>query len=243
MSLWLVYQAFKLLTGKEAWATGDFKLFAALGAWFGWTALVPIILMASIIGAVVGIAMKFSSGLREGGYVPFGPFLAGAGLTAMIFGPASILAVSDCDMAALRVGLTGGIGSGKSTVLQMLRELGAAVIDADAISRETTSARGLAIAAIAEHFGADFITPPARSTANACASELMRTPKSASSSRASSIPWSGRKARAGCRPRWTQAPGASSSISRCWWNRAAGARKWTGCSWWTARRRPRWTAS
>jgi leader peptidase (prepilin peptidase)/N-methyltransferase len=93
VSLWLVYQGFKLLTGKEGLGYGDFKLFAALGAWFGWTALVPIILMASVIGAVVGIAMKLSSGLREGGYVPFGPFLAGAGLTAMVFGPASILGV------------------------------------------------------------------------------------------------------------------------------------------------------
>jgi leader peptidase (prepilin peptidase) / N-methyltransferase len=91
LSLWLVYQGFKLLTGKEGMGYGDFKLFAALGAWFGWQALIPIILMASVIGAVVGIAMKFSSGLREGGYVPFGPFLAGAGLTAMVFGPASIL--------------------------------------------------------------------------------------------------------------------------------------------------------
>jgi len=93
LSLWLIYQGFKLLTGREGMGYGDFKLFAALGAWFGWTALIPIILMASVIGAVVGIAMKFSSGLREGGYVPFGPFLAGAGLTAMIFGPGSILGV------------------------------------------------------------------------------------------------------------------------------------------------------
>lgn len=91
LSLWIVYWAFKLATGKEGMGYGDFKLFAALGAWFGWTALVPMILMASVIGAVVGIAMKFSSGLREGGYVPFGPFLAGAGFTAMIFGPQSIL--------------------------------------------------------------------------------------------------------------------------------------------------------
>jgi leader peptidase (prepilin peptidase)/N-methyltransferase len=91
LSLWLVYQAFKLATGKEGMGYGDFKLFAALGAWFGWQALVPIILMASVIGAVVGIGMKLSSGLREGGYVPFGPFLAGAGITAMVFGPASIL--------------------------------------------------------------------------------------------------------------------------------------------------------
>ena len=91
MSLWLVYWAFKLATGKEGMGFGDFKLFAALGAWFGWQALVPMILMASILGAIVGIALKFSSGLREGGYVPFGPFLAGAGLTAMVFGPDAIL--------------------------------------------------------------------------------------------------------------------------------------------------------
>lgn len=91
LSLWLVYWAFKLATGKEGMGYGDFKLFAALGAWFGWQALIPIILMASVIGAIVGIGMKFTSGLREGGYVPFGPFLAGAGLTAMIFGPQAIM--------------------------------------------------------------------------------------------------------------------------------------------------------
>lgn len=91
LSLWLVYQTFKLVTGKEGMGYGDFKLFAAFGAWFGWQALIPIILMASVIGAVIGVAMKFTSGLREGGYVPFGPFLAGAGLTAMIFGPDAIL--------------------------------------------------------------------------------------------------------------------------------------------------------
>jgi leader peptidase (prepilin peptidase)/N-methyltransferase len=91
VSLWLVYWAFKLVTGKDGMGYGDFKLFAALGAWFGWQGLVPIILMASVLGAIVGIAMKFSSGLREGGYVPFGPFLAGAGLTAMVFSPAAML--------------------------------------------------------------------------------------------------------------------------------------------------------
>ena len=91
MSLWLVYWAFKLATGKEGMGYGDFKLFAALGAWFGWQALVPIILMASVIGAIVGIAMKWTTGLREGGYVPFGPFLSGAGIAAMIFGPKTIM--------------------------------------------------------------------------------------------------------------------------------------------------------
>ena len=91
LSLWGIYWSFKLVTGKEGMGYGDFKLYAALGAWFGWMALVPIILMASVIGAIIGIVLKFSSGLREGGYVPFGPFLAAAGLTAMIFGPQSIL--------------------------------------------------------------------------------------------------------------------------------------------------------
>ena len=91
LSLWLIYWAFKLITGKEGMGFGDFKLYAALGAWFGWQALVPIILMASIVGAVVGIAMKFSTGLRPGGYVPFGPFLVGAGLIAMVFGPGAVL--------------------------------------------------------------------------------------------------------------------------------------------------------
>ncbi|WP_427913529.1 prepilin peptidase [Ramlibacter sp. MMS24-I3-19] len=93
LSLWLVTQAFKLATGRVGMGNGDFKLFAALGAWFGWQALVPIVLMASVIGAVIGIALKFASQLREGGYVPFGPFLAGAGLTALLFGPSAILQV------------------------------------------------------------------------------------------------------------------------------------------------------
>jgi leader peptidase (prepilin peptidase)/N-methyltransferase len=91
LSLWLVYWGFKLATGKEGMGYGDFKLFAALGAWFGWQALVPIILMSSVIGALVGIGLKVFNNLREGGYVPFGPFLVGAGLTALVFGPKAIL--------------------------------------------------------------------------------------------------------------------------------------------------------
>ncbi len=91
LSLWLVYWGFKLATGKEGMGYGDFKLFAALGAWFGWQALVPLILLASVVGATVGISMKFSHHLREGGYVPFGPFLVGAGLLAMVFGPQVLL--------------------------------------------------------------------------------------------------------------------------------------------------------
>jgi leader peptidase (prepilin peptidase) / N-methyltransferase len=87
VSLWLIYWAFKLLTGKEGMGYGDFKLFGALGAWLGWPMLIPVILMASVIGSVVGIGMKMSSSLREGRYVPFGPFLALGGLTVLVLGP------------------------------------------------------------------------------------------------------------------------------------------------------------
>lgn len=91
LSLWTVYWLFKLATGKEGMGYGDFKLFAALGAWFGWPALIPIILLASLSGAAVGIALKLGPGLREGGYVPFGPFLALGGLWALLFGPGHFL--------------------------------------------------------------------------------------------------------------------------------------------------------
>lgn len=86
LALWSIYWAFKLLTGKEGMGYGDFKLLAALGAWFGWQALIPVVLLSSLVGAVIGIALKLRAGLREGGYMPFGPFLAGAGFLVMFFG-------------------------------------------------------------------------------------------------------------------------------------------------------------
>lgn len=92
LSLWAVYWLFKLATGKEGMGHGDFKLLAALGAWLGWQALLPIILGASILGAIVGIAMKLAGALREGRYVPFGPFLAGAGVAVMLVGTQATLA-------------------------------------------------------------------------------------------------------------------------------------------------------
>ena len=91
LSLWSVYWVFKKATGKEGMGYGDFKLLAALGAWLGWKMLLPIILISSIIGAVVGIALKLQSSLREGQYVPFGPFLAGAGLVVLFAGEARVL--------------------------------------------------------------------------------------------------------------------------------------------------------
>ena len=89
--LWSVYWFFKLATGKDGMGFGDFKLLAALGAWLGWQAILPIVLMASVIGAVVGIGMKASNTLREGRYVPFGPFLAGGGLVVILAGVPQVL--------------------------------------------------------------------------------------------------------------------------------------------------------
>jgi len=92
LSLWSVYWLFKLTTGKEGMGYGDFKLLAAIGAWLGWQAILPVVLMASIIGAAVGIGMKISGALREGRYVPFGPFLAGGGVAVLLIGLDPILA-------------------------------------------------------------------------------------------------------------------------------------------------------
>ena len=91
LSLWSVYWLFKLTTGKEGMGFGDFKLLAALGAWLGVKMILPIVLAASLIGAIVGIVMKMSAALREGRYVPFGPFLAGAGLVVMLAGQQRVL--------------------------------------------------------------------------------------------------------------------------------------------------------
>jgi leader peptidase (prepilin peptidase)/N-methyltransferase len=91
LALWSVYWLFKLTTGKEGMGYGDFKLLAALGAWLGWQAILPIVLMASIIGAFIGIGMKLSNALREGRYVPFGPFLAGGGLVVLFAGTSTVL--------------------------------------------------------------------------------------------------------------------------------------------------------
>lgn len=76
LSLWSIYWAFKLVTGREGMGYGDFKLYAAIGAWLGWQALIPVILVAATLGSVIGIAMKLLKRERVGGYVPFGPFLA-----------------------------------------------------------------------------------------------------------------------------------------------------------------------
>jgi leader peptidase (prepilin peptidase)/N-methyltransferase len=85
-SLWGVYQLFKLVTGKEGMGYGDFKLLAALGAWVGWQLLPLVILLSAAVGATVGIAMILIGGRSRHVPIPFGPYLAGAGWVALLWG-------------------------------------------------------------------------------------------------------------------------------------------------------------
>jgi len=84
--LWFIYWLFKLLTGKEGMGYGDFKLLAALGAWLGWVMLPTIILLSSLVGAVVGISLIVFAKRGRNNPIPFGPYLAAAGLIALLYG-------------------------------------------------------------------------------------------------------------------------------------------------------------
>ena len=86
LALWGVYWAFKLATGKEGMGYGDFKLLAALGAWLGWTMLPTIILLSSLVGAVVGIGLIVFAKRGRDKPIPFGPYLAAAGIIALLYG-------------------------------------------------------------------------------------------------------------------------------------------------------------
>lgn len=86
LSLWSVFWAFKLLTGKEGMGYGDFKLLAVFGAWFGWQVLPLVILLSSLVGAIVGITLIAFKKLNQGNPIPFGPYIAAAGWIAMIWG-------------------------------------------------------------------------------------------------------------------------------------------------------------
>jgi leader peptidase (prepilin peptidase)/N-methyltransferase len=86
LSLWSVYWGFKLTTGKEGMGYGDFKLLAALGAWLGWQMLPLIILLSSLVGAVVGVALIVLAKQGRNVPIPFGPYLAAAGLLALFWG-------------------------------------------------------------------------------------------------------------------------------------------------------------
>jgi leader peptidase (prepilin peptidase)/N-methyltransferase len=86
LALWSVYWLFKLATGKEGMGYGDFKLLAALGAWLGWKMLPTIILLSSVVGAVVGISLIVFAKRGRDKPIPFGPYLAAAGMIALLYG-------------------------------------------------------------------------------------------------------------------------------------------------------------
>ena len=86
LSLWSVFWLFKIATGKDGMGFGDFKLLAALGAWFGWQFLPMIILLSSLVGAVVGITGILIMGRDKNIPIPFGPYLAAAGWIAAMWG-------------------------------------------------------------------------------------------------------------------------------------------------------------
>ena len=86
LSLWIVYQLFRVITGKEGMGYGDFKLFALFGAWLGWQSLPLIILLAALAGAIVGIGSILLLGRDRQLPIPFGPFLCGAGWIAALWG-------------------------------------------------------------------------------------------------------------------------------------------------------------
>jgi leader peptidase (prepilin peptidase)/N-methyltransferase len=86
LALWSLYWAFKLATGKEGMGYGDFKLLAAIGAWLGWQKLPMVILLSSMVGAAVGIGLMVFARHARGNPIPFGPYLAAAGLIAMLWG-------------------------------------------------------------------------------------------------------------------------------------------------------------
>ncbi len=86
LSLWIVYHLYRVITGRTGYGNGDFKLLAALGAWLGWQMLPLLILLASVVGAAVGICMITAGRLNSRQPLPFGPYLAGAGLIVMLFG-------------------------------------------------------------------------------------------------------------------------------------------------------------
>ncbi len=85
--LWSIYWAFKLVTGKEGMGYGDFKLLAAIGAWFGWQLLPAVILLSSVLGAVIGISLIVFTKRGREIPMPFGPFLAIGGIAALFLGP------------------------------------------------------------------------------------------------------------------------------------------------------------
>jgi dephospho-CoA kinase len=169
LALWSVYWLFKLVTGKEGMGYGDFKLLAALGAWLGWAMLPTIIILSSVVGAVVGISLIVFAKRGRDNPIPFGPYLAAAGMIALLYGPPLTryaqgmllewIMRRDTAMLRYSVGLTGGIGCGKTTVADLFAARGASLVDTDQIAHSLTAPHGAAMPALVEEFGPEFATP------------------------------------------------------------------------------------
>jgi len=87
LAFWIVFQVFRLVTGKEGMGYGDFKLLALLGAWFGWDYLPQIILISTVVGSIVGLSLMIIKKADKELAIPFGPYIALAGWIALIWGP------------------------------------------------------------------------------------------------------------------------------------------------------------
>ena len=171
LSLWSVYHLFRLLTGKEGMGYGDFKLFAALGAWLGWQMLLPIILLAAARGRRRGHPDRSTRrGQQRSTPIAFGPFLAAAGWLMLMFGPAARRQATwvcfrrdtrGMSSAVLRVGLTGGIASGK---IHRRRSSSARwacpIIDTDQIARDVVEPGQPPLERLVERFGRSILHAP-----------------------------------------------------------------------------------
>ena len=257
LSLWSVYWAFKLLTGKEGMGYGDFKLFGALGAWMGWQMLPLILLLSAFTGAVVGIALIVAARPRPQHPDPVRPLPRRRRLDRADVGPAdrrrlprrlpgSVAeparrprAMTSPTQRPFRVALTGGIASGKTTVADLFAALGVPVIDTDVIAREVVEPGQPALAAVVEAFGPDVLDADGRLDRRRLRERIFADPDGPAPPRGHPAPG---------HPRRDGAPVARGrrARTRCWSSRcsprAGAATTWTACCWWTCPRRCRSSA-
>ena len=208
LSLWSIYWLFKLITGKEGMGYGDFKFLAALGAWMGASALLPIVLLSSLIGAIVGGAFLAIRGHDRATPIPFGPFIAAAGWAWFVWGPvpASLslyqlfaprarsarcypsinMSSVPRERSAFAVALTGGIASGKSAVARHFEQAGVPLFDADRVAHSLVQTGQAALHEISSVFGNRVLTPVRRTRSKTHARHCFRrcasTPETGSDS-------------------------------------------------------------